>query len=280
MKHEDVPMEKIKVGKRHRTDHGDIEALAANIREMGLLQPIGLDRYYQLIFGERRLLACQILNWEKMPCVILDLESVLAGEYAENEFRKQFSPSERAAIGKAIEQDLGKRQGQRTELKANCPEVGQTRDIVAKRAGFESGKTFERAKTVTLKGAPELIAAMDSGKVSIDAAAKIATQPKAEQKRIVQMPKDEQRQVVKQIRKTKADQEADERRARDIYLFRGLHDAVKFIAEFTETPADTWPGISRVSAWTFPENLDRALDFLVRLRKAHPNAIRKPEAVG
>ena len=281
MKHEDVPMGKISVGERHRKDAGDIEALAANIRQMGLLQPIGLDRYYHLIFGERRLIACQILNWEKMPCIILDLESVLAGEYAENEFRKQFTPSERKAIAEAVEKDYGKRQGQRTDqLPPNLAEVqrGETRDKAAAAVGFKHS-TYDKVKTVTDRGAPELIAAMDKGEIKIDAAAKIASQPKPEQKRIVAMPKDEQREVVKRIRDTKAEQAANEARARDVYLYRGLHDAVKFIAEFTATPEETWPGISRVSAWAFPENLDRALDFLTRLRKGHPNALRQPTAV-
>jgi ParB family chromosome partitioning protein len=284
MKHEEVPMAKISVGERHRKDAGDIEGLAANIREMGLLQPIGLDRYYHLIFGERRLLACQILNWEKMPCIILDLESVLAGEYAENEFRKQFTPSERAAIGRAVEAELGAKERRGGDQKSKGPigpnaEKGRTADIAAKKAGFTDRKSYQRAQDVVDRGTPELIAAMDKGEIKIDAAAKIASQPKAEQQRIVAMPKDERREVVKRIRDTKAEQAANEARARDIYLYRGLHDAVKFIAEFTATPEETWPGISRVSAWAFPENLDRALDYLTRLRKGHPNALRQPQTV-
>jgi ParB/RepB/Spo0J family partition protein len=284
MKVIDVPINHIHISDRHRRDLGDMEGLTANIREMGLLQPIGIDEYFNLIYGARRAEACENLGWKKIPCVVLKLKSVLAGEYAENEFRKQFTPSERAAIGRAIEAELGNRKG------ANLPNspkhsvsaiavTGNTVDLAAKRAGFKSTETYERAKTVVDRGAPELLAAMDKGDISIDAAAKIATQPKADQARIVAMPKDEQREVVNRIRKTKAEQAANEARARDIYLFRGLHDAVKFIAEFTATPEETWPGISRVSAWAFPENLDRALDFLTHLRKAHPNALRKPEAV-
>ena len=52
-----------------------------------------------------RLLVC--VGWEQIPCVLLKLESVIAGESAEDEFRKQFRTSERAAIGKAIEKDYG-----------------------------------------------------------------------------------------------------------------------------------------------------------------------------
>jgi ParB family chromosome partitioning protein len=56
----------------------------------------------------------------------------------ENEVRKDFTPSERHAIAKALEQEIGKRQGQRTDLEhsRNCGEVaGRTEDIVAERAG-------------------------------------------------------------------------------------------------------------------------------------------------
>jgi hypothetical protein len=38
--------------------------------------------------------------------VVVKLKSLLSGEYAENEFRKQFTPSERSAIGQAVEEEL------------------------------------------------------------------------------------------------------------------------------------------------------------------------------
>ena len=82
-------------------------------------------------------------------------------EHAENEIRKDFTVSERVEIGKAVEAELGKRQGQRTdlasegqggllELPGNCPEFesGETREIAARKAGFGSDRTYLRAKTV------------------------------------------------------------------------------------------------------------------------------------
>jgi hypothetical protein len=115
----------------------------------------------------------------------------------------------------------------------------KTVDLAAKRAGFQSAETYERTKAVTERGAPALIAALDRGEVTSSAAAAIASQPKKEQDRILKMPKEERGEVVRQIRKTKADKEADERRARDLRLFRGLWDAVKFIADFYEEPKET-----------------------------------------
>lgn len=276
MKVIDVPIDKIQLGERHRTDMGDMDALAANIREMGLLQPIGVDEYYTLVYGQRRLEACENIGWKRIPCVVVKLESILAGEYAENEFRKQFTSSERAAIGRAIEEELGRRKPGPKSPAIAGQLTGETVDIAAKRAGFKSAETFERAKKVVERGIPELQAAMDEGEISVSAAAKIATQPKAEQKRMVKMPKNERREVVRQIRQTKADKEKDERRARDIRLFRGLHNAVKFISDFREEPKEAWAGLWRVSSYDFADHLSRALEYLSRLKREHPNETKRP----
>jgi ParB/RepB/Spo0J family partition protein len=281
MKHEDIPVDKIKIGNRHRIERGDIDGLAANIGELGLLQPIGVDRYYQLIFGERRLEACKcVLNWKTIPAVVLDIDSLIAGEYAENQFRKDFTPIERAAIGEAILKELGNRHGgDRSTAAIAALEKGKSADIAAKRAGFKSAETFERVKTVAAKGAPELIAAMEAGKLSVDAAAKIASQPKDEQQRIVEMPKEEQREIVKQIRQTKADKESVEGRAYDVRVFRGLAEHVEQVANHHIEAKATWEGLTRVSAYNFSEHLTRAIACLVRLEKAHPNEPRKPGLV-
>lgn len=100
-----------------------------------------------------------------------------------------FRPSEMVAIGRAVEAEIGKRQGQRTDKEhpVNIPEVQglETREIAAKSAGFASRNSYAQAKTVVDTGAPELVAAMDSGKVSISAAAVIAKQDQETQRRIV-----------------------------------------------------------------------------------------------
>lgn len=175
----------VKVENRYRKDFGDIEGLAASIKELGLLQPIGIDANYRLVFGERRLRACQSLGMEKIPARTVHLDSILKGELAENEFRKDFTPSERVAIGEAIERELGARQGQRTDLEhpENFPEVkkGDTRDLAAKAAGFGNGKTYEQAKKVTNEAAPELVQAMDEGRASVSAAVSLLALPREQQ---------------------------------------------------------------------------------------------------
>ena len=63
------------------------------------------------------------------------LERVASGE-----LRKDFTPTERVAIAKAIEEEIGNRQGKRTDLELPVvrPEVtgNETRAIAAEKAGF------------------------------------------------------------------------------------------------------------------------------------------------
>jgi hypothetical protein len=48
----------------------------------------------------------------------VDVPSLLQAEHDENEVRKDFTVSEQVAIGKALEEEIGKRQGQRTDVVA------------------------------------------------------------------------------------------------------------------------------------------------------------------
>ena len=133
----------IQVGQRHRRDMGDLTTLAHSIRQEGLLQPVGVTDRLELVFGERRLLACRdILKRKTILARVVDVSSILAGEYAENEIRKGFTPSERVAIARAIERRVGNRRGQRTDrLRGKIPEVApgqRTREAAAEKAGFPS----------------------------------------------------------------------------------------------------------------------------------------------
>lgn len=200
----------MKVENRFRKDFGDIDSLAASIAELGLLQPIGVDSSYRLVFGERRLRACQALGWEKIPARTVHLDSILKGELAENEFRKDFTHSERVAIGEAIEAELGNRQGQRTDKEPveNFPQVTpgeKTRDLAAKAAGFGNGKTYEQAKKVANEAAPELVQAMDEGRASVSAAASLLGLPKDQQASVAAGDKRSIQQAAKAAKARPAD---------------------------------------------------------------------------
>lgn len=171
-----LALAEIAVGKRHRQDMGDLQPLADSMDRLGLLQPIGVRADFTLIFGERRLRAAQLLGWQTIPARVLDVVDIVEAEHDENELRLAFTREERVAIAKEYRRVMGERQGQRTDLgkpRDNCPEVepGQrTRDILARKVGFSSGKQLERAEAVVDHGAPNVVEAMNAGDLSISAA--------------------------------------------------------------------------------------------------------------
>jgi hypothetical protein len=203
----EIPCEQIRIGERHRKEMGDLEALAVSISTVGLLHPPVVTKEGVLVCGERRFRAMRdILGWKTIPVIVLEVSSIVEGEYAENEIRKDFTPSERVAIGKAIEAEIGKRQGQRTDkgLPVNCAEVEsgvETREVAAAKAGFDSASTYERAKRVVEKAVDEVVAQMDAGDLSISAAAVIAEQPPERQIEIAQLPKEEKKAEVRKLRR-------------------------------------------------------------------------------
>ncbi len=104
----EIPIAQIQIGERHRKELGDLKGLAESIDSLGLLQPIEITRDNQQVFGERRLLACRDhLDWTMIPARVVDVPSIVSGEYAENEIRKDFSPSEQVAIKRAVMLEIG-----------------------------------------------------------------------------------------------------------------------------------------------------------------------------
>ena len=98
-----LPISKIKVRSRYRKDLGDLAALAASIKELGLLHPVVVRGDGRLIAGERRLQACKLLGWKTVPVTVTNIDEIIRGEFAENAHRKDFLPSEIDAIRRALE---------------------------------------------------------------------------------------------------------------------------------------------------------------------------------
>jgi ParB family chromosome partitioning protein len=173
-----VEVSSIRVSKRYREDMGDLVALAKSIEAVGLLQPLVVTPDLQLVAGARRLEAVKELGWEKVPvCVAENLNDALAAlraERDENTCRKDFTPSEAVAIGKALEElerskakarmkEGGKAGGRGRPAKGETgsgkfpdpvADAGQTRDKVAEVVGM-SGRTYYKAKEVAEAAAAE-----------------------------------------------------------------------------------------------------------------------------
>jgi N6-adenosine-specific RNA methylase IME4 len=161
-----LPLDRIRMGKRHRRDLGDIDALAATIAEVGLLHPVVVRPDGLLVAGERRLRAAKRLGWTDIPVTVVDLEQVARGEWAENFFRKNFTPSEAVAIKRALEpleraaakerQREGGRRGGKGYGKLPEASKGNAADRTARATGV-ARRTLEKTEAVVdaAKAEPE-----------------------------------------------------------------------------------------------------------------------------
>lgn len=137
-----IPVDAVVIGERGCKDLGDLDAMADSIAEQGLLYPIVIKPDNTLVAGERRLRACMQLGWTEIPVRVLDVADLLSAERAENEVRKDFTPSEAIAIARVIDEAL------KEENKARRKEIARAvgRASRAKRAGREINtvRSFQR----------------------------------------------------------------------------------------------------------------------------------------
>ena len=108
----------------------EMEALAASIREHGLLQPIlirPLEHGFEIVAGHRRFQACRSLRWRFISCKIREMSDKQAYEIqlTENIQRKSMDPVEEAEAFRRyvmesgwggvseLAKKIGKRQGAR-----------------------------------------------------------------------------------------------------------------------------------------------------------------------
>ena len=160
------PVDQIVVGKRVRLEFGDITSLARSIDANGLLHPVVARRRgdnpqltaahgggYELIAGERRLKAWQLSKYrnDPIPIRIIDLASVMRGEWAENHERKDFTPSETVAIKRALEIEFDLKgeadRRKKSGKKIDDTDKGRANELVASYAG-KSRRTIEKAEKV------------------------------------------------------------------------------------------------------------------------------------
>lgn len=67
-----VGVNDIKVGRRVRSDAGDLEPLMDSMRRNGLLHPITVNAKNELVAGGRRLEAAKRLGWKTIDAIALE----------------------------------------------------------------------------------------------------------------------------------------------------------------------------------------------------------------
>jgi len=180
-----INIEDVKITDRIRKDFGDIQELADDIKENGLINPpVVTPDTYELIAGERRLRAMKLLGYKQVevrPMSVKDAEHQLNLEISENETRKDFSKKERIDYARRLERiekvkaqerkSLGGKGGFQEDTE-NFPYVteGETRNIVAQKLGIGSGKQYEKEKYIADNANPTLLSQWDKGDISTHAA--------------------------------------------------------------------------------------------------------------
>lgn len=110
-----IPIENLKVSSDNTrkdlvsgTDEVDINNLAESIVKFGLLNPlivIKTDKYYEIIAGQRRFLACQKNNMGTIPCIIkndIDSTEALGISLIENIQRADMNPLDKSSAYKQL----------------------------------------------------------------------------------------------------------------------------------------------------------------------------------
>lgn len=118
-----------------------IEDLVSSIAEVGLLQPLVVDKNNYVISGNRRLEALKKLGWEwveikRVTATKKESEKLLVHH------NKQRIKSCKELINeyKALYENIGKGQGRRTDLTSDNVVKGSSRDLIAKELGLSSGQ--------------------------------------------------------------------------------------------------------------------------------------------
>jgi ParB family chromosome partitioning protein len=112
-------IDSIRIGSRHRTDLGDIDALAISIQNQGLLQPITVTPDGILVCGARRLAALRQLGFRKLNVWvrsgISDRLTQLLAEQDDNALHKSLSPTEAATLYREVKMLLAEDARRRQE---------------------------------------------------------------------------------------------------------------------------------------------------------------------
>ncbi|MFZ0219314.1 MAG: YdaS family helix-turn-helix protein [Candidatus Aquirickettsiella sp.] len=165
--------------------------------------PICLDEENALIFGEKIFYLYKYHTKKTIPAWRISLADLAKGHYNSELFVKNFLISERVAIGIALENFLGNRQGYRSDLEKVKSQAGPhkkrnimikgpkktrlmnkyaqvslekrtpLRQLIANRLGFGSHFTYQNAKKIKLYASAELIGQVDQRNISISKAAKL-----------------------------------------------------------------------------------------------------------
>lgn len=170
-----------------------LQELADDIKKNG--QFVAVELYCgKIIDGRRRYAACKIAGIKPKTKVVSPADPV-AYVLSLNLHRRQLTPSQRAMIGERA-REMYDRQAKERQVRKPSDSVvetlppqthdnGKARDQAGNAVGV-SGKLIDNARTVRAKGVPELSKAVEEGRMSVSAAAKLTEEPAEVQSQVAQ----------------------------------------------------------------------------------------------
>jgi len=175
-------------------DDENIDSLAADIKANGLQCPVELCDE-KIIDGRRRWQACRMANVEP-EYVTVSPEDPVAYVLSLNLHRRHLTPSQRSMVA-ARARDMydaaakeRRTEGGKHKDVENLPqaEKSRARDAAGKAVGV-SGKSVDYASKVLRQGTPELVKAVDEGRMAVSTAAIYASEPPGVQQEVLSDPK-------------------------------------------------------------------------------------------
>jgi len=192
-------------------------ALRDDIEAHGQREPIWVFDG-QIIDGRHRAQACEDLGIE--PAVREydgDESSLVAFVVSLNLHRRHLDESQRAIVAGRLS---NLRDGQRADQAAPIGAPAVSQDAAAELLNV-GRRSVQRAREVLDHGAPELVAAVERGEVSVSAAASVAEMPKEAQAEIIARGEREILEAAKAIRKKKAETRRAERVEKIVEISKG-----------------------------------------------------------
>lgn len=158
----DIPLDKIRPSAANpRSDLGDLDGLAASIREVGVLQPITViatDDGYEILYGARRHAASELAEQETIPAIVHDgtveERAALVSRIIENLHREDPSAMDEARAFARLRDELD------VDQYEIANRVGCSQSLVSKRIALldlpERAQEMLVAKTLGVSVAVEI----------------------------------------------------------------------------------------------------------------------------
>lgn len=154
----------IQVGHRHRQDLGDLDELAASVRDVGLLEPISVTPSGVLVTGLRRLEVLRRLGVRTTPVWITEgvssrLAELLAEQH-ENLHRKDLTATEQAALWVELK-ELYAQAATHGRPRKDAPDEGNPGDSHDFSDGEDHRSRVRAARVITGRDSSQRLARVD-----------------------------------------------------------------------------------------------------------------------